>query len=363
MSLVHQIALTRLPGIGPHKARILLKHFGSAEAVFDLPERQLIETVRKGNPKTRNFSPAGILKDANEERAFVEKNRIKTFFCLDEDYPWRLNRCGDAPVLIYYRGNADLNASKVISVVGSRNATVYGKNLCISLLRELTAHQVLVVSGLAYGIDGTAHQEALANGLPTVGVLGHGLDRIYPAGHRRLARKMMDNGGLLTEFPSATIPDRENFPKRNRIIAGLADAVIVVEASQKGGALITANLANDYNRDVFAFPGRVTDEYSAGCHWLIRYHKAALICSAKDIEYLLKWEPDNISKDEKYNDLEKLSEDEAKIMKFLTDRGALSIEKLLFMTKLPQNRLVNSLLTLEMNGFLTKIPGNMYIKV
>jgi DNA processing protein len=246
--------------------------------------------------------------------------------------------------------------------VGTRNATEYGKNICRSLLAGLKTHNPLIISGLAYGIDYLAHKEAVKNSISTVGILAHGLDRIYPSQHRPLAEKMLVNGGLITEFMSGTVPDRENFPKRNRIIAGLSDVTIVVEANIKGGALITAQLANSYNRDVFAFPGRINDEYSSGCNHLIKTNRANLITKLADLEYILGWpELQNPLKVNTQLSLAvDLSSEEKIISEILLNKGSLVVDDLAIFTGLPQSKLALIILGMEMKGIILGLPGNVY---
>ena len=241
-----------------------------------------------------NFKEA--LEKAEDELRFIEKNGIEIIFYTDSAYPKRLKNCNDSPVLLFSRGNANLNMQHVVSIVGTRNATEYGKHLCHQLVEELQQYNVLIVSGLALGIDVAAHKEAIKLDMPTVGVLGHGLDRLYPGQNRSTAEKMVHNGALLSEYPSGTIPDRENFPQRNRIVAGMTDATVVIEAGVKGGALITAEIANSYNRDVFAFPGRVGDDYSEGCNFIIRNNKAQLLTCVADLAYSMGWEKSSEAK-------------------------------------------------------------------
>lgn len=361
MSLFHQIALTLIPGVGSVYSRLLLNHFGSAQEVFKAKKSQLISISGIGEKTAQCIRNHDFFERAEREIDFVEKYKIKTFFYTSDDYPKRLKNCYDAPILLYYKGNAELNSTRVLSIVGTRNATPYGKELTETLVEELKKHNVLVISGLAYGIDAMAHRACLKHDIPTVGVVGHGLDRIYPSQHRSLAEKMVSEGGLLTEFPSQTIPDRENFPKRNRIVAGLADATIVVEASLTGGALITAELANSYNRDVFSFPGNVKQEFSAGCNFLIKTNRASLITGVKDLEYLLGWETPNHKEEQRQVSLRlNLSADEKKIADFLITRGQVGIDELALATQLPQSKLSVTILALEMQGIIIALPGKMY---
>lgn len=361
MSLLHQIALTLIPGVGSVNSRLLLKHFGSAEDIFMAKKSRLISIPGIGEKTAQSIMQHDFFERAEKELEFVEKYKIKTFFYSSDDYPKRLKNCFDAPVLLYYKGNAELNSTRVVSIVGTRNATSYGKELTESIVEELKKHNVLVVSGLAYGIDAMAHKACLKQNIPTVGVVGHGLDRIYPSAHRSLAEKMISNGGLLTEFPSQTKPARENFPMRNRIVAGMADATIIVEASLTGGALITAELANSYNRDVFSFPGNIKQEFSAGCNYLIKTNRANLITSAKDLEYILGWVTTQPIEDQKQLSLRlNLSPDEKKIVDVLLEKGQTGVDELAIETKLPQSKLAITILGLEMQGILIALPGKMY---
>ncbi|NQV74598.1 MAG: DNA-protecting protein DprA [Bacteroidetes bacterium] len=361
MSLFHQIALSCLPGIGSVLARNLLSYFGNEEEVFKA-KGQHLEKVPGIGPKTLELiMNHEVFKLSEAELKFIDKYKIKPLFLTDGDYPKRLRNCADAPVMLYFKGNADLNKSKIVSVVGTRNATDYGREICKNLIANLQVYDPLIVSGLAYGIDGAAHKESLKLEIPTIGVLAHGLDRIYPAQHRSMAEKMLDCGGLLTEFMSGTIPAPENFPKRNRIIAGLSDLTIVVEASIKGGALITAELANSYNRDVFAFPGRINDEFSLGCNFLIKTHRANLITKVEDIEYIMGWSRDNeVSAKPQLSLLLNLSADEQIIADVLSSKGSVAVDELSFLTGLQQSRLAVTILGMEMKGNIISLPGKVY---
>ena len=361
MSLLHNIALTLVPGVGSVNSKLLLKHFGTAEDVFKAKRHRLLAIPGIGEKTTNSLLQQEFFKRAEKELEFIERYKIKALFFDDEDYPHRLRHCSDAPLMLYYKGTSDLNSTKVISIVGTRKATAYGKELTQKLIENLKSHNVVVVSGLAHGIDGIAHKACLKAEVPTVGVVGHGLDRIYPAQHRGIAEKMVHNGGILTEFLSETNPDRENFPKRNRVVAGMADATVIVEASLTGGALITAELANSYNRDVFAFPGSVNDEFSAGCNYLIKTNRAHLITGIKDIEYLLGWTSNKPAEATKQLSLNlALEPDEQKLVDFLTAKKQAGIDELCFETQLPQSKLVVILLNLEMQGIVISLPGKAY---
>ena len=263
-------------------------------------------------------------------------------------------------MMLYYKGSADVNYKRTISIVGTRRATNYGKARCEEIIEELKSREVLVVSGLAYGIDSCAHRRSLELGIDTIGVLGHGLDRIYPAQNRKLAEKMVEQGGLLTEFISKTNPDRENFPKRNRIVAGMVDAVLVIESDRKGGALITAEIANSYNRDVFAVPGRIGDDYSRGCHFLVKTNRAALVENGHDIAFLMGWDEQKVDKKIQTELFVNLTDEQKRILKTIQEHKEITIDQLTIKTKLSTSKVAASLLTLEFEGFVKSLPGKLY---
>lgn len=360
-TLIHQIAITLLPGIGDINGKKLVSYCGSAEAVFKEKTGALIRIPGIGKTLAETLQKADVLARAEKEALFIDKNRIRAFFYTDPLYPRRLNHCADAPMMLYTRGTMDLNNERILSVVGTRSATEYGKEVVSHLIGGLCSLNVLIVSGLAYGIDSCSHKEALVNNLPTVAVLAHGLDRIYPPVNRSLAIRMIDNGGLVTEFQSETNPDKENFPKRNRIIAGLADAVVVVEAGKKGGALITAEIANSYNRDVFAVPGRIDDEYSVGCNYLVKTNKAALIQSPEDIIYMMGWEKLPGSSGSRQALLfHTLSTEEEALVSILTAQGECTIDWLSLHSGLTLGKVTSLLLNLEFKGIVKSLPGKIY---
>jgi DNA processing protein len=364
MSLLHQVALTFVKNIGPTLAKSLVSHFGGADEVFNAPRAKWMKVPGIGEKTVEQMDMGAALAKAEQELKFIEKNEIEAIFYTDAKFPKRLKNCHDSPVLLYSKGNANLNSQHMISIVGTRNATEYGKQLCHQLVEELQAYNVLIVSGLALGIDVAAHKECIKHNMPTLGVLGHGLDRTYPSQNRSTAEKMLANGGLLSEYPSGTIPERENFPQRNRIVAGIADATIVIEASIKGGALITAEIANTYNRDVFAFPGRVGDEYSEGCNFLIRNNKAALLTSAADLAYILGWEKaDSIKPVTEQLVLPiDLSSEERLIFEILQQQKApLAIDDLTIKTNMATSKLAMNLLNMEMQGYIRSLPGKTYL--
>ncbi|MDB5017696.1 MAG: hypothetical protein JWQ84_2528 [Mucilaginibacter sp.] len=363
MSLLHRVGLTFLKNIGPALAKSLVSYFGDAEHVFTASRSKLLKVPGIGEKTVSQLNFDEALKKAAEEIKYIEKNKIDVVFYTDNTYPKRLKNCNDSPVLLFSKGNANLNSQHIISIVGTRNATEYGKQLCRQLIEELKQYNILIVSGLALGIDVAAHKESLKLDVPTLGVLGHGLDRMYPSQHRLIAEKMLNNGGLLTEYPSGTIPDRENFPQRNRIVAGIADAIIVVEASVKGGALITAEIANSYNRDVFAFPGRIGDEYSEGCNFLIRNNKAALLTCAADLAYILGWEITDSSKPvvEQFMLPIDLTAEERIIFDILQHHKApIAIDDLTIKSSLTISQLAMNLLNMELRGYIRSLPGKTY---
>lgn len=360
MTLISKIALTLIKGVGHVTAKNLLSNFGEADSIFKASKDALMQVPGVGAGIAAQILETDALEEASRQLRFLEKHKIETLFFKDDNYPRRLRECPDAPIILYYKGTADLNHARVVSIVGTRRATEYGKMLCRQLAETLRSYNVLVVSGLAYGIDIAAHKESLANEIPTIGVLGHGLDRIYPSMHKTIAQGMLRNGGLLTEFPLNTLPDRENFPKRNRIIAGIADVTIVVEATSKGGALITADIAGSYNRDVFAFPGRTTDEYSQGCNFLIKTNRAGLLNHARDLVYYLGWDDPHRKSAERQLKLPVgLSLEELSIVQVLRDAPAM-VDEIAIKTTLQQSKLAIHLLSLEMQGVLTSLPGNVY---
>lgn len=359
---IHLIALTLIKGVGSILARHLLHYFGNAEAIFT-EKKQLLEKVSGIGQYTAAKiieSRAKALELAEKELVFIEKNKIRLYTLSDEDYPTRLCECPDAPIAFYFRGNTDLNASRIISIVGTRHATEYGRESTASLINDLATllPNTLIVSGLAYGIDVCAHRSALKNNLPTVGVLAHGLDRIYPAAHRNTAAEMLKNGGLLTDFISGTNPDRENFLRRNRLIAGLADATVVVESAEKGGALVTADIACSYDRDVYAFPGRTHDAYSVGCNRLIQHNKAGLITSAHDLVMALCWDA-AIGK-EQQKTIPFVKHPDHPILAFLSEHGESHINELATALNQPVHQLVSVLFELEITGHIKALPGGIY---
>jgi DNA processing protein len=362
VSLKHKIALGQIPRIGDISARKLVAHFGSVEAVFKESYRTLTRVPGIGPGLAKYISDRSYLDEAEKEAEYVSKHGIRTCFYLDNDYPFRLRQCDDSPVVFFFKGTCDLDSAKIISVVGTRNATTRGKELCEKIIGDLAAGhpELIVVSGLAYGIDIAAHKASLAYNLATIGVLANGIKTIYPSIHRSTAEAMVKNGGLLTDFLSGALPERNNFIKRNRIIAGISDATLVVESGIKGGALITADIAASYNRDVLAVPGRPEDQWSAGCNSLIKANKAALTESAEDIEYILGWQPEKAKVPVQKILFSDMSDPEKKIFDLLSKENELTIDAICRTIDMPVNKLSALLLQMEFKGLIKFYPGNIY---
>lgn len=361
-SLAYKIAISLIPGIGAITARNLIAYIGSVEGVFQEKEKNLMKIPGVGEVNAQRVVRQDVLDRARREVEFILKNKITTYFYLDDNYPARLKNCSDAPIILFYKGNANLNERRIISIVGTRNATNYGKELCDELISNFSqrSYPLLVVSGLAYGIDVHAHKACLKYDIPTVGVFAHGLDTIYPALHAPVAAKMLEKGGLITDFISNSKIDRQNFLRRNRIIAGLADATIIVESAEKGGALVTADIANSYNRDVFAFPGRSNDPFSKGCNKLIKLNEAVLIENLADIEKAMNWDVKTPSAKIVQTSLFlELSPEEEKLINLLKG-GDRFVDEITIETQLPMSKVSATLLGLEFKGMVISLPGKMY---
>jgi len=362
-NIIYQIALSLFPGIGAVNSRRLVAYLGSVNAIFEATPKSLkdIPGIGVGLIKTVIECRDDILKRAEKEVDFIRKYNLKTFFYLDREYPRRLAQCDDAPVILFQKGNVDLNYQKIISVVGTRNATDYGRQMTEELIKDLSESNinVLVVSGLAFGIDIAAHKSALKHQLPTLGVVGHGLDKIYPSVHTNLAREMITaGGGVLSDFPSGSKIDPGNFPRRNRIIAGLSDCTIVVESGEKGGALVTADIANSYNRDVFAYPGRTGDPFSKGCNDLIKRNKAALIESASDLIDFMGWESNTQPQQQLL--LIDLTTDEQQIVDLLKSNEIITTDIASRELNMSVQNINSLMLNLEFKGLLKSLPGNRF---
>jgi len=359
--LLYQVALTLIPNIGPVQARILLQHFDIRE-IFNAKRTTLEKIEGIGTIKANSIRSFNVFAKAEEEIAFIKKYKIKPLFLTDAAYPQRLLNCYDPPTLLYYRGDADLNVAKIITVIGTRNHTDYGKQVTEKLIKELADQHIVVVSGLAYGIDAIAHKSAIKNQLATVGVLAHGLNQIYPVEHSPLAKDMIkQGGGLLTEFRSNSKPDKHNFPIRNRIVAGMSDATIVIETGIKGGSMITAELANGYNRDVFALPGKITDTKSAGCNYLIKNNKAMLLTNAEELTQVMGWEEKKKPVVKKQKELFiELAADEKIIVNILKEKEMVHIDEINFKSGLSSSAVAVAILNLELQNVVLSLPGKLY---
>jgi len=359
-NLLFLLSLMQVPNVGNVLAKNLIAYCGSPEAVFKQKKNHLIKIPGIGEKIASNILKFSDFGKAETEIAFIEKHQIDPLYFLDEKYPARLKEIADAPVLLFYKGNANLNQGRVIAIVGTRKATDYGKSACEKLIQELQPYNPLIISGLAYGIDYCAHKGALANGMSTVGVLGHGLDKIYPAAHRSVAVKMVTQGGLLTEYSSGTAPDREHFPERNRIVAGMVDGVVLVETTRFGGALITAEIASSYDRDVFAFPGRVGDEYSSGCNHLIKVNKAYLIENTEDLVYFLGWQKGIEKPALRSNKYDALPLEQLAIINILKEKDKSELDYLTQSTGYSLSEISVLLLDMEFKGIIQALPGKCY---
>jgi len=348
------------PGIGHVGAKKLIDKYGSAELVFS-EKADLIQKLNRFKSKEKpDLNASQLLDQAAAELEFIDKHEIAALGIGDDNYPQRLKHCQDGPLVLYFKGDANLNPNRAISIVGSRKATVKGKQFCEKLIEDLAAHQPTIISGLAFGIDICAHQAALELGLPTLAVLGSPLSQIYPQQHQKYAERMLENGGWISDYPSNAPLIPSNFAERNRIVAGMSDATIVIESKKKGGSMITAGLANDYNRDVFALPGRPDDELSSGCNHLIKSQQAALIESAKDIEYQLNWEKKSRKTVNQTALFQELNPEEKGMMKVLSNRNPIGIDEISLESGIPMSKTATILLGLELKGAVLSLPGKMY---
>jgi DNA processing protein len=361
--LSYQLALTEVPNVGLVQAKILAQYFGEAQKIFKAGQPTLEKIEGIGEVRARSIKRFTDFSQAEKEIKFIEKFNIRPLFITDKHYPQRLLHCYDSPTLLFYKGTADLNAAKVVAIVGTRSHTEYSRKMTDELVQQLSTHEILIVSGMAFGVDAFAHKASVKNNLATVGVLAHGLNQIYPPEHAGLAKDIMKHGGgLLTEFRSDTIPDKHNFPTRNRIVAGMSDATIVVESGIKGGSMVTAELANGYNKDVFAFPGKVTDAKSAGCNYLIKSNKAVLLTDAQQFLELMGWEDNGqraIGNRQKAIFIE-LSKEEKIIVDMLNEKDTVHIDEINLRSGLSTSVIAAAILNLELQNVVNGLPGKMY---
>jgi DNA processing protein len=352
--------LLRVEGVGDIMAKKLLTHFGSAEAVLNAKTSQLAAIDGVGSILLKNLKDKSVFEKANQEMDFIQNNNIDVLYFQDEKYPDRLKHCIDGPVLLFSSGNVNLKKRKIISIVGTRQITSYGTEFCRKLIEDLAPLDPVIVSGFAYGVDIVAHQLAMDHNLQTIGVVAHGLNQIYPKPHKKYVAKMEQNGGFMTEFWSTSNPDKENFVRRNRIVAGMTEATIVIESADRGGSLITANMANDYNRDVFAVPGRVTDKYSQGCNNLIKTQKANVLTTAADLIYILNWDIQKESKTVQKQLFVTLDGDEQKVYDYLLKKGKEQMDIIALHCDFPIYRISGLLLNMELKGVIRPLPGKLF---
>jgi len=359
--LLYVLALQHVKSIGDINAKKLISHCGTAKNVFK-EKRNLLEKINGiGTFTIRHLSDANNLKDAEIELKYIQKNKIKTSYFLEHNYPEKLKHCVDGPILIFKKGNIEIEKPPIISIVGTRKITSYGRNFCEKLINELKEFNPIIVSGFAYGVDICAHKSAIKNNLQTIGILAHGFEEIYPKTHQKYVNGVLENGGFITDFWHNETPHRENFLKRNRIVAGISDATIIIESAEKGGSLVTADIANSYSRDVFAVPGRSSDKLSVGCNNLIKQNKAAMITSAKDVVELLNW--DIKTKSEKIIQKQlfvELDETEQTIIDFLTENGKELLDIIAINCNLPVHKTATVLFDLEMKGVVKPLPGKLF---
>ncbi len=358
-----QLALTFTPNVGSKTARMLLRHFESGEAVLKASMDELLSIDGVNKRIAESVLASDFLAKAEQEISWCEKHDVHIHSVLDPDYPYRLLNIPDPPVIYYRQGQHILNESRMLAIIGTRKPTEKGQLWVDQLVEELRPYHPTILSGLAYGVDITAHRAALRQGLKTVAVLGSGLDKVYPRAHAKTAREMQKNGAIITEQLHDAEPDRENFPMRNRIIAGLCDALIIVESASEGGSMITVKLANEYHRDVYARPGRPDDEMSAGCNMLIKSHRAELIESVKDLIYHTSWRAEEGSAPVQRQLFVELTADEQELVKIFHVHKEITIERLAIESQWPVSRLSPVLLGLEFKGMVKSLPGSRYLYI
>ena len=358
--LFYLLALQRVEGVGDVMAKKLITHCGSADAVFSTKSAQLAAIDGVGSILLKNIKDKSVFDKATAEMQFINHNNIKVAYFQDVDYPERLKQCIDGPLLLFSSGAIDLKNRKIISIVGTRQITSYGIDFCRKFMEDLAPLDPVIVSGFAYGVDIVAHQLAIELNLQTIGVVAHGLNQIYPKTHKKYVAKVEENGGFMTEFWSSSNPDKENFVRRNRIVAGMSEATIVIESADRGGSLITANMANDYNRDVFAVPGRVTDKYSQGCNNLIKTQKANVLTSAADLVYILNWEVQKQVKPVQKQLFVTLDGDEQLVYDYLLRTGKEVMDIIALHCDFPIYRISGLLLNMELKGLVRPLPGKLF---
>ncbi|AMA47955.1 MULTISPECIES: DNA-processing protein DprA [Flavobacterium] len=358
--LFYALALLNTEGVGDVIAKRLILSCGSAEEVFKTNPTQLAKIDGVGGFLIQNLKKTNLFTKAEKELSFLLKESINVWYFQDSLYPTRLKECYDAPILLFTTGNIHLENPKIISIVGTRQVTRQGIDFCENLIQDLAPLNPVIISGFAYGVDIVAHQCAMKYGLQTIGVLAHGLNQIYPKSHKKYMRKMEENGGFITEFWSTSNPDRENFVRRNRIVAGISEATIVIESAEQGGSLLTAQMANNYHRDVFAVPGRVTDKYSKGCNNLIKTNNAQLLTNATDLIYHLNWDLKKSIKSIQKQLFVSLETEEQIVYDFLKTKGKEHLDYIALQCELPIYKLSSIFLNMELKGVIRPLPGKYF---
>ncbi|MES2410924.1 MAG: DNA-processing protein DprA [Bacteroidota bacterium] len=359
--LFNILALMKVEGVGDVVAKKLINHCGSAEKVLKTKSQSLKSIDGIGDVLIKNLKDKSVFEKAEREMRFIEKEKMTVLNYQNDDYPNKLKHCIDGPVLLFASGNLNFESRKIISIVGTREVTPHGVDFCKKLVEDLAIFNPIIVSGFAYGVDIVAHQAAMENKLQTIGVLAHGLNQVYPKPHKKYVARMEENGGFLTEFWSNSNPEKENFVKRNRIVAGMSEATIVIESAEKGGSLITAIMANEYNRDVFAVPGRTSDKFSQGCNKLIKTQRANLMTSAADLVYILNWELESkAAKPVQKQLFVTLDNDEQKVYDYLQQNGKQLLDIIALECNFPIFRISSLLLNMELKGVIRPLPGKLF---
>lgn len=353
--------MSRVSGIGRQTIKFLLEEFDTLSDLFDVAQNEVCQRTGFKREWVEKIRGEADFSFAEQEIIFCENSGIRILLYGQTDYPARLSFCADAPAIVFAKGNIPFHNKRWLAVVGTRKATPYGREWCKKIMGELAEFRPVIVSGLALGIDIAAHRAALDNDLPTIGVLGHGLDTMYPTGHKTTSQRMLETGGLMSEYPRGTKPDAQNFPERNRIIAGLTDGVIVVEGAESGGAMITADIAFSYSREVMALPGRSDDPWSKGCNALIKYNKASLVESGADVCRIMGWKLTSDMKSKKLPMLFPILENgEDKVFTVLRERGPLHVDELGMLSGQSQGEVAVNLLSLELKGLVSALPGKIF---
>jgi len=358
--LLSVLALQNAPNLGDSTAKKLIRHFGSAEAIFKEKLNNLLKIDGIGKLRVEGLFDAKRFKAAEIELNYIKKNKIDHHYFQKPSYPEKLKHCIDGPILLFSRGNISLENRKILSIVGTRKITSSGIEFCENLIEELSPLDPVIVSGFAYGVDITAHKAAVKNQLQTIGCLAHGLNQIYPRSHAKYTSQIEENGGFFTDFWSSDSFDRNNFLKRNRIIAGLSEATVIIESANKGGSLVTADIANSYDREVFAVPGRPSDLQSVGCLNLIKSQNAHVLTSAADLLYVLNWEVNSKGKEIQKQLFIELESQEQVVYDFLQGKGKQQLDHIAINCKIPTFKAAGILLEMELKGAIRPLPGKLF---